>query len=124
MRRAVIRIETERSAEEVLREMGRGFVSAWRSGEPSDPVTTLTFSSPAQLFAVITPKRWELIERLQTIGPASIRGLARALGRDIRRVHDDVTAMIDWGIVERTDDGKVLVPFDVIHAGFDLRAVA
>lgn len=123
MRRAVIRIETERSAEEVLAEMGRGFVSTWRSGEPADPMTRLTFSSPSQLFSVITPKRWELIEKLQALGPSSVRGLARALGRDIRRVHDDVVAMIDWGLVER-NDGKVLVPYEVIHADFDLRAVA
>jgi predicted transcriptional regulator len=42
----------------------------------------------------------------------------------VERVHDDVTAMIDWGLVERNDEGMVLVPFSVIHAEFDLRAVA
>ena len=42
----------------------------------------------------------------------------------MRRVHDDVTAMIEWGLVERTDGGLVDVPYDVIHAEFDLRAVA
>jgi predicted transcriptional regulator len=124
MKRAVIRIETELGVEERLQEMERNFLSAWQAPDKQDPVATLTFSSPAQLFSVITPKRWELIERLQAIGPTSVRGLARALGRDIRRVHDDVAAMIDWGIVERTEDNKVVVPYDVIHAGFDLKAVA
>jgi predicted transcriptional regulator len=83
-----------------------------------------TFSSPAQLFSVISPKRWELIERLQHLGPSTIRGLARALERDVKRVHEDVTAMIDWGLVERQDDGLVHVPYSVIHAEFDLKAVA
>ena len=69
-------------------------------------------------------QRWELIEHLQKIGPSSIRALARSLGRDVKRVHDDVVALVDWGIVDRTEEGKVEVPFDVIHADFDLRAVA
>jgi predicted transcriptional regulator len=124
MKRALIQISAERDTRKILREMAEDFRLAWHSGEPSDPLATLTFSSPAQLFSVITPKRWELIEKLQALGPSSVRGLARALGRDIRRVHDDVMAMIDWGLVERDDDGKVLVPYDVIHADFDLRAVA
>ena len=57
------------------------------------------------------------------MGETGIRSLARALGRDVKRVHDDVTAMIAWGLVERTQDGLVHVPFSVIHAEFDLRAV-
>ncbi|WP_080818867.1 transcriptional regulator, partial [Agrobacterium deltaense] len=81
-------------------------------------------SSPAQLFSVITPKRWELIEHLQKIGPSSIRGLARSVERDVKRVHEDVSALSDWGIFEPTEDGKVHVPYDVIHANFDLRAAA
>jgi len=124
MKRAVIEIRRDRDARAILEAMGKGFVKSWNVGTASDPVATFAFSSPAQLFSVISPKRWELIERLQTIGPASVRGLARSLGRDVKRVHDDVTGLIDWGIIERTEDGKVCVPYDVIHADFDLRAVA
>nr|WP_182548120.1 transcriptional regulator [Phyllobacterium myrsinacearum] len=121
MRRAVIQIRSDTSA--VISDAAKGFVNAWNKGS-SDPIATFTFSSPAQLFSIITPKRWELIEHLQKIGPSSIRGLARSLGRDVKRVHDDVTALTNWGLVERTKDAKVCVPFDVIHADFDLRAVA
>ena len=124
MKRAVIRIRPGRDTMSAVEEMSKDFVKAWHSGEPADPLYTLTFSSPAQLFSVITPKRWEMIERLQAIGPSSIRGLARALERDVKRVHEDVTMLIEWGLVERTEDRKVEVPFDVIHADFDLRAVA
>jgi predicted transcriptional regulator len=73
---------------------------------------------------VISPKRWQLIEHLQHLGPSTIRELARSLDRDVKRVHDDVTTMIDWGLVERNNDGMVHVPYSVIHAEFDLRAVA
>ncbi|WP_436969143.1 hypothetical protein [Agrobacterium salinitolerans] len=58
-----------------------------RSGNPSEPVAVFTFSSPA-LFSVITPKRWELIEHLQKIGPSSIRGLARSV--DVKRARGRV----------------------------------
>lgn len=124
MKRAVIRIRHDQDAKAALEAMGETFVDAWKSGEVGDPIATFTFSSPAQLFTVLSPKRWELIEHLQKIGPQSVRGLARSIGRDVKRVHDDVTGLIDWGLVERTDDGKVWVPYDVIHADFDLRAVA
>ncbi len=73
---------------------------------------------------MISPKRWQLIERLQHLGPSTVRGLARALDRDVKRVHDDVMAMMQWGLVERNDEGLVHVPFSVIHAAFDLKAVA
>jgi predicted transcriptional regulator len=124
MKRAIIQVRAEQDASAVLESMGRDFVDAWKGAKATDPIATFTFSSPTQLFWVISPKRWELIEHLQRIGPSSIRGLSRSLERDIRRVHDDVTALIERGIIERDDDGKVLVPFDVIHADFDLRAVA
>lgn len=123
MRRAVIRIGHEEGAAAVA-AMGERFVAAWKSGEPQDPVAVFSFASPAQLFAVISPKRWELIEGLQKAGPSTIRGLARALARDVKRVHEDVSALVAWGIVEKDDNGRVLVPYDEIRADFSLRAAA
>ncbi|QPC85468.1 transcriptional regulator [Mesorhizobium sp. NBSH29] len=124
MNRAVIQIrKANDNGAARLEAMGQRFSAVWKSGAPSAPLATFTFDAPAHLFAVLTPKRWELIEHLQEIGPSSMRGLARALSRDIRRVHDDVAALLEWGIVESTG-AKIWVPFDVIHADFDLRAVA
>jgi predicted transcriptional regulator len=45
------------------------------------------------MFRVLTAKRWELIERLQSIGSTTVRGLARELDRDVKRVHGDVTTL-------------------------------
>jgi predicted transcriptional regulator len=122
MKQALIQIRTDTQA--ILDEAISRAAKVMETGEPADPVAVFTFASPAQLFSIISPKRWELIEHLQKIGPSSVRGLARSLERDVKRVHDDVTALIEWGIIERTEDGKVCVPYDVIHADFDLRAVA
>ena len=120
MTEAIIRIRSDDEA--VLTEAGERFRAAWKSGAPAAAI--FTFSSPTQLFSVISPKRWQLIERLQHIGMSTIRGLARSLDRDVKRVHDDVSAMIEWGLVERAESGLVHVPYSVIHAEFDLRAVA
>lgn len=120
MRTATIRVGKDDAA--ALREAGESFVHAWRTGRSEGDV--FTFASPAQLFSVLTPKRWDLIERLQALGPSSLRGLARALGRDVKRVHEDAAALLDWGLIERTAERRLVVPFYVIHADFDLRAAA
>ncbi len=120
MSEAIIRILS--SDDSILEEASARFIKVWKSGKTSPAV--FTFSSPAQLFSVISPKRWQLIEHLQHLGPCTIRGLARSLNRDVKRVHDDVTALLEWGLVERNEAGMVHVPFQVIHAEFDLRAVA
>ncbi|WP_446651708.1 HVO_A0114 family putative DNA-binding protein [Agrobacterium cavarae] len=47
-----------------------------------------------------------MIEQLQKIGPSSIRGIARAVERDVKRVHEDTSALLEWGIFEQIGDGK------------------
>jgi len=120
MKKATIRIR--RDADTALEEMGARFTKAWKSGKSAGD--TLVFESPAALFRVLKPKRWELVERLQQLGPSSLRSLARALGRDVKRVHEDARALVEFGLVARSDNGKFYVPYDVIHAEFDLRKVA
>jgi predicted transcriptional regulator len=120
MRVATIKIKKDDAS--VLQDAGAAFVDAWRTGKSESDV--FTFSSPAQLFSVLSPKRWELIERLQGLGAISLRGLARELGRDVKRVHEDAAVLLAWGLIERTDDRKLVVPYSVIHADFDLRAAA
>ncbi|ATU95175.1 transcriptional regulator [Phyllobacterium zundukense] len=124
MTRAVIQIRHEADEMAAITAMADQFFDAWESGNQQDPVAVLTFSSPAQLFTIISPKRWELIEQLQKIGPTSIRGLGRSLNRGIKRVHEDVSVLIDWGIIEKDDEGKVFVPYNEIEADFTLKAAA
>jgi len=38
------------------------------------------FESPKALFTVLTPKRWELIERPQALGEVSLRALCTGSG--------------------------------------------
>ena len=120
MKKATIRIRRDVNA--AIEEMSARFVDAWKSGRSAGD--TLQFESPAALFRVLTPKRWELVELLQKLGPSSVRGLARKLEHDVKRVHDDVVELIRCGLIARQQSGKFHVPYDLIHADFDLRAVA
>lgn len=120
MRIATIRVRSD--TDQVLREMREQFLTAWKTGEYQGEV--FEFESPAALFRLLTPKRWELLETLQGAGPCGVRELARLLDRDVRRVHDDISALLDAGLVEKTDDGKLIVPFGEIHADFVLRGRA
>lgn len=120
MKKVTIKIQRDTAAG--LQEMGKRFVAAAKTGSRAGDA--LTFESPAALFRVLSPKRWELIEKLQSLGPTSVRGLARALDRDVKRVHTDLAELIEYNLVERTGAGQVRVPYEVIHADFDLRAVA
>lgn len=117
-RKLIISITTEAEA---MRDVKAGVLEAIKTGEPQDAY--IYFISPATLFRKITPKRWELIAKLQDVGAVSIRELARLLGRDIRRVHDDVVALEEQRIIERCEDG-VFVPYEEIHTDFTLRAKA
>lgn len=42
---------------------------------------------------------------------------------DIKWVYDDVFVLLDWGIIECVEDGKVWIFFEVIYVNFDLRVV-
>lgn len=107
---------------EMIDRARAGALAAVRSGKYQGE--HFGFESPAALFRTITPKRWELLAKLQQTGPLGIRGLARELDRDFRRVHDDVTALLQVGLIEKTDDGKVWVPFKEIRTNFVMHSAA
>lgn len=117
-RKLIISIQSEVDA---IQDFKTGFLQAFKTGEYQDE--HIYFTSPATLFQKITPKRWELIARLQDAGTVSIRELARLLERDVRRVHDDVSALIEEGIIERDEQG-ISIPFTEIHTDFTLKAKA
>lgn len=74
-----------------------------------------SFATLPLLFEVFSSRRWALIDKLQEIGPSSLRALARALGRDVKRVHEDAAVLLEEGIVERNESNKLFVPFSTIH---------
>jgi predicted transcriptional regulator len=82
----------------------------------------ISFATVELLWKVITPKRWELLRRMTGAGPLSIRELARRVGRDIKSVHGDVQALLEAGVLDHAEDGRIVFPYDQIHVNFVLRA--
>ena len=97
------------------------FVRAWKTGE-SQKSARISFASPELLWRVLTEKRWELLKVLCGVGPVSIREAARRVGRDVKAVHGDVTALLNAGILVRTDDRRILFPFEAVKVEFLLHA--
>ena len=52
----------------------------------------------------------------------SIREAARRTGRDVKAVHGDVTALLNAGLLSKTDDEQIVFPYDAIHVDFLLKA--
>ena len=95
------------------------FEAAWnRRTEGRSPLHILTIRDLALLLRTLTPARWELLDRLREVGPLSIYQLAKRLGRDYKNVHTDVTRLVQIGLVDKSADGRVSVPWDVVRAEF------
>jgi predicted transcriptional regulator len=84
--------------------------------------TRITFASPELLFRLMTVKRWELIRALTGAGPVTIREAARRVGRDVKAVHGDVHALLRSSVLQKTDAGKIVFPFDAVRVDVTLRA--
>lgn len=86
------------------------------AGDFTPQPAELSFQDPGMMFDLLSSNRWALLNRLRSIGPSSIRALAKALGRDYRGVHADVSKLLEAGLVERDENGKILVPWTKITA--------
>lgn len=82
----------------------------------------ISFASPELLWKVLTAKRWELLKALCGAGPMSIREAARRVGRDVKAVHTDVTALLSAGVIDRTDAGQIEFPYEAVKVEFLLEA--
>lgn len=82
----------------------------------------ISFASPALLFKVLSGKRWELLQAMTGVGPLTIRETARRVGRDVKSVHGDVHSLLNTGLLQKTEEGRIIFPFDAVHVNFMLEA--
>jgi len=82
----------------------------------------ISFESPALLFKVLSGKRWDLLKVMTGAGPMTIRETARRVERDVKAVHTDIHALLNAGLLQKTDDGRIVFPFDAVHVDFLLKA--
>ncbi len=100
-----------------LAESRRQLRELVRSGR-SDPTPRINFVSWELFHRVLAPNRMAVLNAMTGAGPLSIREVARRVERDFKGVHTDVTALLKSGVVQKTDDGLVLFPYDQIHFDF------
>ncbi len=102
-----------------------GFINAWKSVERGEKVEVeqrLDFENLETLLKTLTSGRWVLLKILRTSGPMSIRALANQLARDYKNVHTDVRRLEHIGLIVRTKNGKIKVPWDIVEARLMLAA--
>ncbi|RZS53093.1 hypothetical protein [Sphaerotilus mobilis] len=99
-----------------LRASARKAAAAGYQGE------VLNFESPAAFFGRLTERRWLLVVALKGQGTVSVRELARRVGRDVKRVHEDVQTLTELGLVERDENGGVACPFEDVHIDMHLQS--
>ena len=80
----------------------------------------LNFESAAAFFGQLTELRWNMVREMLGAGRVGVRELARRLGRDVRRVHQDARALVDLGLLEQDEDGGLICPFADIHIDMHL----
>lgn len=96
------------------------FLAAWETGNAQP--AQISFESEELLWKTLTLKRWQILKLMTGAGALTIREVARRAERDVKAVHGDVTALLVCGLLEKTEDGNVLFPYDAVHVDFMLQA--
>jgi predicted transcriptional regulator len=102
-----------------IEETRRQMAAAFRREQQG---SYISFASAELLWKVLTAKRWELLQAIAGKGAMSIREAARRAGRDVKAVHGDVHALLDAGLLDKTENGNIIFPYDAVHVDFTLRA--
>jgi len=118
MPRRSLRVTIDPDWRSMLRAAGRKARSTEYQGE------VLNFEKPELFLTRLTALRWNIVKTLLGAGALSIREVARRVRRDVKRVHGDIEALVEMGLLERSETGGVICPFDDIHIDFHLTRAA
>ena len=102
-----------------------GFINARKTVERGEKVEVeqrLDFENLETLLKTLTSGRWVLLKKLRTNGPMSVRALARAVERNYKNVHTDVRRLEQIGLIGRTKENRIEVPWDIVEAHLRLAA--
>lgn len=106
----------------------QGFLEIWNRAERGErlpeAVPELLFQNEAEMRAATTERRIELPRHATQHTGLNIRQLAAALERDYKNVHGDVAALLDWGLLEKDAQGKLVAPYDEVVLHVPLRKAA
>jgi predicted transcriptional regulator len=104
-----------------IEEINARVLAAVVSGKPQG--SRISFASVELMWRILNPKRTDILRTMTGQGPLSIREIARRVGRDVKAVHGDVTALIKAGIIDRCEGG-IVFPYDEVRVDFVLGIAA
>jgi predicted transcriptional regulator len=116
--KAIIEVSRKAAVFNTAREQ----IAAAKRGHAAD--YHLSFESARTLFTEVTPARLDLLNTLHAMGPVSVYALAKTSGRNYSNVHADIGRLIDLGLVERTSDETVFVPYEAVEIRMALAQAA
>jgi predicted transcriptional regulator len=83
------------------------------AGKPVQKIHDVNFTSYEAMRKILTPRRLELLHVIKEKNPQSVYELAQILGRDLKNISDDLTTLVNLGLVElrkATEGRKKVVP--------------
>jgi predicted transcriptional regulator len=95
---------------DTLDAIGKRVIDAWHRAEcgeltPENAEIHIGFENWETMVRTLSPKRLELLQHVHKHPAKNVRALAQALGRDYRRVHEDVEALVSAGLLDRDKAG-------------------
>ena len=104
-----------------LEDDAAAFLDAWHRARRGSKLRerAIAFESWEALAGVLTGERYRLLRHLHAHPEPSVSSLARSLGRQYRRVHADVKALEEAGLLARVQ-GAVPTTADAITADIRL----
>jgi predicted transcriptional regulator len=117
--KAIIELSSKGS---IFRAVKQQIAEAQKEGKSID--YHLGFESARALFSDLTPARIDLLDTLRGMGPSSVYGLAKTANRNYSNIHTDVSRLLELGLIDRSEDGLVSVPFDAIEIRFPFAKTA
>jgi len=98
-------------------------IRACETGQPAS-AAYIGFATPDLMWHILNDNRRAILKAMTGAGPLGLRELARKLGRDVKAVHTDTRILLNSGVIDRTDDGKLLFPYRHVKMQFEFDAAA
>lgn len=122
MTRTILTITVE--TDEAFYDRVEADLDALEAGAELDETHELSLPDERALARVVREQSLELIRTVAREEPDSIRETARLVERDVKDVHDNLTELAQYGLIEFEDDGRARRPvvwYDDIEISLPVR---
>jgi len=120
MKKTTVRITVEST--DSFKQRMKTDMKAAIAGKRQEP--RIAFASFELMWKVLAPNRMALVQAMTGAGPLSLREVARRVDRDVSAVHADVHTLLNAGVLDKLDDGRIEFPYDAMQVDFAWPAAA